>query len=290
MTSPERVKLDTSEAPMDELYIEFDGQQVTVGTDVPEMRDYLARTYELMLAKRSGSSISRLDLTHAAGGYALRGASEIDHDGEISGLYEFVKHQLLVQFIRERQDLLWLHAAAVERHGKALIVAGPSGQGKSTLSTRLCEKGWSFMSDDIAPVRMSSNDVLPFPQAPFRRIGGGHRVDRTALEALEKESVSIAAESIRRQPAPIAAIVFPLYRPGARPTLVPMASGNAAFELLRSYTNFVDHKESGVARASELAREIPAYELVYSAGLDAAAVLNSSLLSSDQVSWQNDPA
>jgi len=56
-----------------------------------------------------------------------------------------------------------------------------------------------------------------------------------------------------------------------------MASGNAAFELLRSYTNFIDHKESGVARASELARQIPAYQLIYSEGIDAAALLNSSL-------------
>lgn len=273
---------------IEELNIDFDGQQVTVRTDVAEMRDYVARTYELMLSERNGSPICHLEITHAAGGYALRGASEIDHAGEISGLYEYLKYQLLVQFIRKRQDLLWLHAAAVERNGKALIVAGPSGQGKSTLSTRLCEMGWGFMSDDIAPVRMSSNEVLPFPQSPFRRIGGGRVVDRPTLEGLEKEFVSIPAELIRRKPATIAAIVFPSYRPGASSALIPMASGNAAFELLRSYTNFVDHKESGVARASELARQIPAYELIYSSGLDGATLLNSRLLSSDMALWQND--
>jgi hypothetical protein len=264
---------------IDELNIEFDGQQVTVRTDVAAMRDYVARTYELMLSERNGNSIGHLEVTHSPSGFALRGESEIDHGGEISGLYEYLKYQLLVQFIRKRQDLLWLHAAAVERNGKALIFAGPSGQGKSTLSTRLYELGWSFMSDDIAPVRMSSNEVLPFPQSPFRRIGGSGVVDRPTLEGLEKEPVSIARESIRRQPAPIAAIVFPVYQPGAESRLVPMAPGNAAFELLRSYTNFVDHKESGVARASELARQIPAYQLIYSDGIDGAAILNSSLLS-----------
>jgi hypothetical protein len=264
---------------IEELNIEFDGQQITVRTDVPEMRDYVARTYELMLSKTNGNAIGQVEITHAPGGFAFRGEGDIDHTGEISGLYEYLKYQLLVQFIRQRQDLLWLHAAAVVRNEKALIFAGPSGQGKSTLSTRLYEKGWSFMSDDIAPVRMSSNEVLPFPQSPFRRVGGTREVDRTTLEALEKEPVSIAPESIRREPAPIAAIVFPVYRPDARATLSPMASGNAAFELLRSYTNFVDHKESGVARASELARQIPAYQLTYSEGISAAEILNSSLLS-----------
>ena len=262
---------------IEQINIEFDGEQVAVRTDVAELRDYLARTYELMLSERNGSAIGHLEITRLPDGFAFRGESELDYGGDISGLYEYLKYELLVQFIRKRQDLLWLHAAAVERSGKALIVAGPSGQGKSTMSTRLCEMGWSFMSDDIAPVRMAANEVLPFPQSPFRRIGGTREVDRPTLESLEKEPVSIPPESIRREPAPIAAIVFPVYRPETESTLVPMASGNAAFELLRSYTNFIDHKESGVARASELARQIPAYQLIYSEGIDAAALLNSSL-------------
>jgi hypothetical protein len=276
MTSPERAECDSSDSRMDELYIEFDGRQVTMRTDVAEMRDYIARLYQPMLVERQSSTICQLEVTRIDGGFALRGPTEFDFEGEISSLYEFVKHELMVPFIRERQDLLWLHAATVERHGKALVVAGPSGEGKSTLSTRLCEKGWTFMSDDIAPVRMSSNDVLAFPLVPFRRVGGGSRIDRQTLETLEKERVFIPAESIRHESAPIAAIVFPVYRPGASPKLIRMAPGNAAFELLRSYTNFVDHKESGISRASELARTVPAWEITYSDGPDAASVLNSA--------------
>jgi hypothetical protein len=261
---------------MDELYIEFDGQQVTVRTDVAEMRDYLARTYQPMLADRRKSSISFLEVTGVEGGYSVRGASELDFRGKIASLYDHVKNELLFQFIRERQDLLWLHAGAVERHGQALLVAGPSGQGKSTLSTLLCERGWNFMSDDIAPVRMSSDEVLAFPLAPFRRVATGRRVARRNLGTLSKEMVSIPAHSIRREAATIGRIVFPTYRARARPKLTRLASGNAAFELLRSYTNFVDHKASGVARAAELARTIPAYELVYGNGEGAANLLDSS--------------
>jgi hypothetical protein len=276
MTSPHRVELESPERHLNDLHIEFDGQTVTVRTDVANMHDYVAETYQPMLVEQSNNSIGHFELTGVEGAYFLRGASKVDHPGEIAGLYEYLKHELLVQFIRERQDLLWLHAAAVERNGMGLLVAGPSGQGKSTLSTHLCEKGWKFMSDDIAPVRMSSNDVLPFPLVPFRRVGGSGVVERRALEALEKERVFIPTESIRRGSAPIAAIVFPVYRPGAAPALLRMPPGNAAFELLRSYTNFVDHKESGVSRASELARSVPAWEITYGDGADAASLLNST--------------
>jgi hypothetical protein len=277
MTMPECVEWDSANSSLDELHVEFDGQQVTVRTNVAEMRDYLARTCQPMLVDRSTGSIGQLDFTRVPGGYALRGAGEIDFKGDIGALYDYVKRQLLMQFIRERQDLLWLHAAAVERKGKALLVSGPSGQGKSTLATLLCERGWSYMSDDIAPVRMSSNDVLPFPLVPFRRIAARRRVARVALETLEKEMVHIPSDSIRRESATIGGIVFPIYRPRARSTLERIAPGNAAFEILRSYTNFVDHKESAVTRASELARTIPAYELTYGAGRAAAILLNSVL-------------
>ena len=50
MTGPERVELDTPHSLMDALNIEFDGQQVTVRTDVAEMRDYLTRVYHPILA------------------------------------------------------------------------------------------------------------------------------------------------------------------------------------------------------------------------------------------------
>jgi len=131
------------------------------------------------------------------------------------------------------------------------------------------------MSDDIAPVRMSVDEVLPFPLAPFRRIGTRRRVEQSDLGTLEKVIVQIPLGSIRREAATISEIVFPVYRWRARPKLTRLPTGNTAFELLRSYTNFVDHKQAGVSRVSELARSIPAYELVYGRGDEAAALLDS---------------
>jgi hypothetical protein len=103
----------------------------------------------------------------------------------------------------------------------------------------------------------------------------GRHVARRDLGTLEKEMVSIPPPSIRREPAKIGEIVFPTYRRRARPKLTRLPSGNAAFELLRSYTNFIDHKQSGVSRASELALTIPAYELVYGKAEDAVTLLDS---------------
>lgn len=276
MTSTESVESESADNVLDELCIEFDGQQVAVRTNVADIRDYLRRTYRAMLVEGITSGIGHLELMRVAGGIVVSGLSELDFTGSVPELYDYVRHQLLMQFIRKRNDLLWLHAGAVEKGGTSLLLVGPSGQGKSTLTTLLCEKGWSFMSDDTAPVRMESDDVLPFPISPYRRIHPGHHVKGEGLRALEKEMISLSESSIRREPAPMREIVFPAYRPRARSKLTRLAAGDAAFALLRSYTNFIDHKQAGVSRAAELARAVPAYELVYSKGEDAASLLDSS--------------
>jgi hypothetical protein len=57
-----------------------------------------------------------------------------------------------------------LHAGAVVRAGRATLLVGPSGWGKSTLTLELVRRGWGFLSDDFAPVS-TSGVVAPFPRA-----------------------------------------------------------------------------------------------------------------------------
>jgi hypothetical protein len=170
-----------------------------------------------------------------------------------------------------------MHAAAIARDDGAVLIVGPSGMGKSTLSTLLCERGWRFMGDDIAPVRMSSDDVLPFPVAPYRRIGIGRKLPPLELGTLKKELVVLSPDAIQTESVSIKAIVFPAYRGRSRPKLTRLPLGTAAFELLRSYANFIDHGASAVARASALAVSVPAFQLVYTDGRAAAEVLDAVL-------------
>ena len=63
----------------------------------------------------------------------------------------------------ERRHLL-LHAAAVERGGKAIILPGESGSGKSTLAALLGEQGWRLMSDEFVMIDLATGLALPFPR------------------------------------------------------------------------------------------------------------------------------
>ena len=258
-----------------ELYIEFDWQQLTVRTDATAISEFLLDEYSAMLVPEPTNAIGRLDFMSNGTGYSVRGIRQMDYAAPLPYLFDSIKAEVLLQFISVRQDLMWVHAGCVESAGKALLFAGPSGNGKSTLVTLLCERGWRFLSDDIAPIRMNLDEVLPFPQMPRRRIHPGRELAADEMRLLERESVEVELERIQRNPTSIGGIVFPVFREGAAPQLERVPAGEAALKLIRDCTNFADHKAAAVSRAVAMARTIPVYGLTYSAGRDAAALFDS---------------
>jgi len=265
------------ESPVSELYIEFDGQQLAVTTDDLEIHELLTGAFAAMLVPSQHRSIGHLELMRSATGYAVRGGRGADYTAPVQYLFELVKDEILYCFTRARADLMWVHAGGVERGGKAILFAGPSGNGKSTMVTLLSERGWNFLSDDIAPIRMDADEVLPFPQAPRRRIHPGETLAPDSIGVLLRESVTIDPLRIQRAATPIGGIVFPVFQHGAVAELERVTAGEAALKLIRDCTNFADHKAAAVSRAVELARTIPVYGLTYSSGRDAQELLDLRL-------------
>lgn len=60
-----------------------------------------------------------------------------------------------------------LHAAAISRGEVAMLLVGPSGRGKTTLSLNLLDRGYDFLSDDLSPLSQikGATRVHPFPKA-----------------------------------------------------------------------------------------------------------------------------
>ena len=53
-----------------------------------------------------------------------------------------------------------LHATAVARNGRAVLLLGPSGSGKSDLALRLLDHGFSLVSDDRTLVRLDGERLI----------------------------------------------------------------------------------------------------------------------------------
>lgn len=61
-------------------------------------------------------------------------------------------------------DRLRFHAGVVERDGKAVLICGASGRGKSTLTAALVKAGWGYLSDEVGVVAFDTGVVWPYPK------------------------------------------------------------------------------------------------------------------------------
>ena len=52
------------------------------------------------------------------------------------------------------------HASTVAADGRAVLITGPSGSGKSDLALRLLDRGFTLVSDDQTIVRREGNKLL----------------------------------------------------------------------------------------------------------------------------------
>lgn len=66
---------------------------------------------------------------------------------------------------RLSENCLVCHAAVVEQNGRALLLVGKGGAGKSTLALALVRRGFRYLGDEFAIVQPAILEVLPFPKA-----------------------------------------------------------------------------------------------------------------------------
>jgi HprK-related kinase A len=153
-------------------------------------------------------------------------------------------------FTRPNQYLL-LHSAVVERGGRALLLPGRPGAGKSTLAAGLVLRGWRLLSDEVAIVPPGTTDVVPAPRPVglkdgsidvVRRFDGG-AVLGPSTPGTRKGTVAHMRppdDSVARgiEPACPAWIVFPRFASGAPVELSPVSRPEAFLRVAHQSFNY----------------------------------------------------
>lgn len=174
----------------------------------------------------------------------------------------------------ERRHLL-IHASAVERGGKALIMPGESGSGKSTLAALLAERGWRLMADEFVMIDVATGLAKPFPRAiSLKNEAIAEAVARIAdpgrfgphLSGTPKGELRHLrpnAEAIARmdEPARPALILFPSY--GFEPASDGVSRSELFMRLTEGSTNYIALGQPAFERMLRMIETIPAARFAY---------------------------
>jgi hypothetical protein len=266
--------VEKSGAPRGTICLKFGTDFVTVVSDVPRVLEYVGEVYKMMVDSGTSSKSRILSVTKSDKGYRVEGTESLEYPSPtVEPLLSYLREEIRLEFIRARPDLLWMHAAAVERSGTALILSGKSGNGKSTLSTLLCARGWKLMSDDTVALRLGTQEVSGFPQIPQRRRDSGKVLEPEDVRGLLKETVPLRKPAYQIEPARIGALVFLRYEWNVTAEVTKLTPGDAALAILENTTNFHDHRSAAVREAVSLARSLPIFSMTYGIPADAASEL-----------------
>jgi HprK-related kinase A len=179
-----------------------------------------------------------------------------------------------LQMALGQKSYLLLHAATVEKDGRALIMTGESGAGKSTLAALLGERGWRLMGDEFALLDMESGLLLPFPRAISLKNGAiavmeaevdpsrfGPRLDGTPKGAIRHMRPNADALGRMGEGAMPALILFPRF--GQAASVRGVGQAEVFIRLTQASTNYVALGRRGFDALTGLVRSIPALAIDY---------------------------
>lgn len=179
---------------------------------------------------------------------------------------------------------LLLHAASLERDGRALLLTAPSGGGKSTLAAALALIGWRLLSDEFAmldddarlialarPVSLKNEAIeLIRERANGAYLGPVARSPRKGKLAHLRPPVESARRVAER--ARPGWVVLLRYQPAAPLALESVSKGQTMLELAAGAFNYGIQGRRGFELLSRLVDQSECLRLTYG-DLDAATAL-----------------
>ena len=179
-----------------------------------------------------------------------------------------------LQMALGQRRYLLLHASAVERDGRALLMTGVSGAGKSTLAALLSLRGWRLMGDEFALLDPDTGLVHAFPRLVSLKNAAIDVVERAAagrrfgplLAGTPKGDIrhlvpDTAAVAVMTVPAIPALLLFPSF--GFEPARREISHSEAFVRLTQASTNYVSLGERGFTGLTGLVKAVPALAIDY---------------------------
>lgn len=183
---------------------------------------------------------------------------------------------------------LTLHAAVLERGGRALVLPAPSGSGKSTLCAALALSGWRLLSDELTLIDPATGLIHPLPRPvslknesidAVRRFSAAARFGQAVRETSKGTVAHMCPplEGVLRagEPARPGWVVLPRFAAGQGAQLQPLPKAQTLMRLVENAFNYNIHGLDGFRRLAALADASGCHAFSYGRLEEAVAVFDA---------------
>jgi hypothetical protein len=177
-----------------------------------------------------------------------------------------IEKDLTIELQKRRPDLLFLHSAAVEFHGRAYLLVAASGTGKSTATWALLHHGFHYLSDELSAIDLDSLHVFPYahalclkraPPAPYTVPDAALDLGRTLHVPAQSLPGGVSTEL-----RPLAGVFILTREPQSEvPAVRGMGRAEAAARLYANALNPLAHPDRGLDAAASIAERVPCFSL-----------------------------
>jgi hypothetical protein len=198
------------------------------------------------------------------------------------GLLSRLEKAIIVDLQKQRPDLLFLHAAAIEWQGMAYLFAADSGSGKSTTTWAMLHHGFGYLSDELSPIDLKSFRVLPYPHALCLKQAPPMAYPLPDATVRLERTMHVPTESLPGRtvtaPLPLGGIFLLRYDPALMaPKLRPIGRAEAGARLYVNALNALAHKEHGLDAIVRVVGQRPCYAVSTAALAESCELIVSMI-------------
>lgn len=269
---------------------------VRLRSDIPSIAQGLARLYpDVPLADTDGFCDHDVEIRRSHGLRRwLRPQARFVMDGSqsfaplpLGQAFPLLEWAMNWCISTQAHHYLLLHAAVLERGGRAVILPAPPGSGKSTLCAALAFRGWRLLSDELALVDLQQPLVHALARPISLKNASIDIIRRFAPDAVVNTPTPGTAkgtvthvrpppEAVARvdEPAVPAWVVLPRWQAGAPAQLTARPKAPMVVELARNSFNYGLLGPAGFQRMVQLVDACACHDFVYGELSDAMAVFD----------------
>ncbi|MBU1212431.1 MAG: hypothetical protein KJ587_14320 [Alphaproteobacteria bacterium] len=251
------------------------GPAVRLECEDEELSGLLAAALQPLQAARDCAPWIQIVVPGQAGSFAVwRDGVAIATGLDRANVRRICLQALLMAMLPSDEVAALLHASTVSIAGRAVILAGATGSGKTTLMMALIATGATYLADDLTPLHRNGRAVSRFPLAASVKQGSWNVLagQFPRLQACRVHHVGdrvvryvdpAPAEAAGNGAVPVGALVFPTFDPASRAASIARIGPEEALSRLLETGSEVVGEHRSIKPVTALVNETPAWSLTF---------------------------